>query len=270
MEKIIQVMPNSLQQILEMQKVLLVDYIEIEGLPQYPLDINTKENQSLLKDFISRIIEEFSEAYEQYEHCLDTISQNKRADALQHLQQANEELADAWHFLAEFLIYIGIESDHLEEIIREWLKENPMFAGWYAPTRPWKTLLTISAYVNEQNGRKCILNKPDRFFVTGDSEALENTLYAGGRRISEKLLEQHKLFLWDITHNLNLLRGYLKNRKWSQTEKKVNQMQFENQVFVALQSVSLYQDFLGIGEIPMVTNYYLMNLKNQERIKNKY
>ena len=53
-----------LESIYEMQKQLLDSYISIEGLPKYPLNINTKTNQLILKDFTSRVIEELAEAYE--------------------------------------------------------------------------------------------------------------------------------------------------------------------------------------------------------------
>ena len=50
-----------LEEIYSMQKELLSGYIGIEGLPQYPIDINTKASQSLLKDFTARVVEELSE-----------------------------------------------------------------------------------------------------------------------------------------------------------------------------------------------------------------
>ena len=55
-----------LEEIYSMQKELLSGYIGIEGLPQYPIDINTKASQSLLKDFTARVVEELSEGYESF------------------------------------------------------------------------------------------------------------------------------------------------------------------------------------------------------------
>lgn len=57
-----------LEEIYQMQKNLLSGYIGIEGLPQYPVDINTKASQTLLKDFTARVIEELSEGYESFEN----------------------------------------------------------------------------------------------------------------------------------------------------------------------------------------------------------
>ena len=55
-----------LEKIYELQKVLLDHYIGIEGLPQYPVDVNTKSSQVLLKDFTGRVTEELAEGYESH------------------------------------------------------------------------------------------------------------------------------------------------------------------------------------------------------------
>lgn len=47
-----------------LQKELLEQYIKVEGLPQYPIDVNTKKSQIILKDFVGRVIEELAEGYE--------------------------------------------------------------------------------------------------------------------------------------------------------------------------------------------------------------
>ena len=53
-----------LEKIYELQKELLDGYIGIEGLPQYPININSKKSQVLIKDFVGRVIEELAEGYE--------------------------------------------------------------------------------------------------------------------------------------------------------------------------------------------------------------
>lgn len=63
-----------LEEIYSMQKELLSGYIGIEGLPQYPIDINTKASQSLLKDFTARVVEELSEGYESFQAISESIS----------------------------------------------------------------------------------------------------------------------------------------------------------------------------------------------------
>ena len=53
-----------LENIYSLQKELLEGYIGIEGLHPYPINVNTKKNQSLIKDFVGRVIEELGESYE--------------------------------------------------------------------------------------------------------------------------------------------------------------------------------------------------------------
>ena len=65
-----------LEEIYSMQKELLSGYIGIEGLPQYPIDINTKASQSLLKDFTARVVEELSEGYESFQAISESMSKN--------------------------------------------------------------------------------------------------------------------------------------------------------------------------------------------------
>ena len=53
-----------LEAIYSLQKELIDHYVSIEGLPQYPLDVNTKKNQLLIKDVVGRDLEELAEGYE--------------------------------------------------------------------------------------------------------------------------------------------------------------------------------------------------------------
>ena len=53
-----------LEKIYELQKNLLEGYIRIEGLPQYPININSIKPSFLIKDFVGRIKEELAEGYD--------------------------------------------------------------------------------------------------------------------------------------------------------------------------------------------------------------
>ena len=53
-----------MEKIYELQKQLIDGYVKIEGLPQYPINVNTKSSQVLIKDFVGRVIEELAEGYE--------------------------------------------------------------------------------------------------------------------------------------------------------------------------------------------------------------
>lgn len=91
---------NSLKCMFERQLELLIHYQKIEGMPTFPLDINTFESQRWLKDFLWRTFEELTEAYSQTT-----------------LEMQQEELIDAFHFWLEMLLLAGIDYDYLKDLI---------------------------------------------------------------------------------------------------------------------------------------------------------
>jgi len=74
------------------------EYKTIEGLPDWPFDIDIKENQTIIKDFLWRVAEELSESWE---------ARIIHKDPLHYL----EELSDALHFIVEIFKLTGTEID---------------------------------------------------------------------------------------------------------------------------------------------------------------
>lgn len=77
------------------QKELMKKYKEIEGMPDWPFDLDSAEHQIWIKDFLWRVVEEIAESYEAHE----------KKDKLHRA----EELADALHFMVELMIVTNIE-----------------------------------------------------------------------------------------------------------------------------------------------------------------
>lgn len=96
-----------LHKIFERQLELLLKYKEIEGIPQWPFDLDNASHQAWLKDFLWRTTEEIAESLEAYYN--------------NHKTHQVEELADALHFIVGCMILSGIEpgSWSLEEEILE-------------------------------------------------------------------------------------------------------------------------------------------------------
>ncbi len=86
---------DRLEAIFNKQKELIVKYKKIEGMPDFPMPIDSKESQKWFKDFFWRCTEELMEAWE----CAED------EDSL-HFK---EEIADALHFLVEAFIISGVE-----------------------------------------------------------------------------------------------------------------------------------------------------------------
>jgi dimeric dUTPase (all-alpha-NTP-PPase superfamily) len=83
------------------QKELIEKYIEIEGMPKGPWDLNNAGHQSWIKDFFWRITEELCEAQE--------YLVNGDAGPL-----FLEEISDALHFLVEVMIMLGVSEVDVE------------------------------------------------------------------------------------------------------------------------------------------------------------
>lgn len=269
MEKI-PVKPNILRQMFPLQKDLLTHYITIEGLPPYPVDLNTKLGQRTIKDFVRRFIEELSEAFSEMIEAYQFISSNRSPEAKKRLQAYNIELADAWHFMLELLIYLGIEEEVLEELIPQWMEDRKIPME-YKEGDPLKMLSLIADWVNQQRDEgKCIRNTPDRFRIVEESQAFNSMDLVGGRRVSEQLINQHATYLWHLTHGLNKMTNLLQNREWNQAERLANKIKIYEAFMDAFFQWVVYMDFIGATHMSIYTCYFHKNQENLNRIKSGY
>lgn len=102
---------DFLQDIWVLQSELMKDYKEIEKWEvEYPLNMNLKKSQLLVKDVIARGIEELAEAYE-------AIEDGDEANFL-------EELGDALHFFVEILVLCNISPGNVKAFFHGYLKEE--------------------------------------------------------------------------------------------------------------------------------------------------
>jgi len=137
---------DKLIAIINKQKELMSKYQQIEGMPNYPMDIDSKESQKWFKDFFWRIIEEIMEAYE----------------CISHKEHFEEEIGDAFHFLIEALILINTNldfkidshedsSDMLDELFMATLEYDENVD----PIKPlWEVCYRLGLAAN------CLKNKP--------------------------------------------------------------------------------------------------------------
>ena len=81
--------------IFKKQQELVDKYKEIEGIPDYPFDVDNADHQIWIKDFLWRVTEELAEAMEAM---LD-------GNGVHQI----EEVVDALHFIVELFILMGME-----------------------------------------------------------------------------------------------------------------------------------------------------------------
>lgn len=286
-----------LEEIYSMQKDLLSGYIGIEGLPQYPIDINTKVSQTLLKDFTSRIVEELSEGYESFQS-VDKLIQNNLSELyiqseesnsvcielLNHLQNANEENADAVHFFIELLIYANIQPDDILAYIEKWLSDNV------------KDILFIN-HIKKLNGDilrtsmamgiHWILKESDiemadskntiniwNWYLERDSDILpiyNLNLLRGGKMYNHyNYTVNYPYLLWKVTHHLNIARNFLKNKPWKQSQVMTQELKYQAELVKAFIYFCGYLALIGLTSPGVFYIYFKKNHVNRFRQKSKY
>lgn len=284
-----------LEEIYDLQKKLIEGYIRIEGLPNYPLDVNIKKNQLLIKDFIGRVIEELAEGYESLREVSQLCLKNKNFltdfidkdlnQTMNQLQNASEEMADAMHFMVELLIYSNIQPEDINAYINKGLKaskdenalhefiDNPnvlekamqfgyvLYNEYLKATIPGmnsKYLNLIKVYKREREDNPEKINQMDERLITC------------GHYFHPDLYNGLKLVFWDVTYHLNIARNYLKNKPWKQSEMMTNEVKFQEELVIAFITMMGAFYFSGITPENLYVLYFKKNQINLFRQKSNY
>ena len=278
-----------------LQKELLEQYIKVEGLPQYPIDVNTKKSQIILKDFVGRVIEELAEGYEALILVSKLTEKNKlwKSDyeeeeytqCLNHLQNAGEEMADAMHFMLELLIYSNIQAKDIEDYLDNWLKDKVSFGVT-------KTLPTLAKAM--QVGLSILYNDPcnmvsepkamNKTYLLEEFESMDEDsedprlvnkridtrFHQCGKFYNKLTYSSYKYMMWDVTYHLNIARNFLKNKPWKQSQMMTNEGAYQEEIVKAF--ILMMGLFLAMGISPEILYflYFKKNRVNKFRIESKY
>ena len=278
-----------------LQKELLEQYIKVEGLPQYPIDVNTKKSQIILKDFVGRVVEELAEGYEALILVSKLTEKNKlwKSDyeeeeyiqCLNHLQNASEEMADAMHFMLELLIYSNIQAKDIEDYLDNWLKDKVSFGVT-------KTLPTLAKAM--QVGLSILYNDPcnmvsepkamNKTYLLEEFESMDEDsedprlvnkridtrFYQCGKFYNKLTYSSYKYMMWDVTYHLNIARNFLKNKPWKQSQMMTNEGAYQEEIVKAF--ILMMGLFLAMGISPenLYFLYFKKNRVNKFRIESKY
>lgn len=264
-----------LEKIYELQKELLDSYIKIEGLPKYPIDVNTKKSQVILKDMIGRVVEELSEGYESHLLVRDIVesvggniqllSQENYDKMISHLQNLNEEQADAMHFMVELLIYANIQPEDIQSWIDK--KGSP-----YNISMDKSDILNNAMILGYHQGLEDYDKEDIRRVMFLPIESDENTMkyIPGGILYNKNLISDNRKSLWDITYALNIARNCLKNKPWKQSGVMTNELQFQSLLVESLVYMMGYYSTLGLTSESLYYLYFKKNCINKFRIASNY
>ena len=273
---------NLLEEIYRLQKVILDHYIGIEGLPQYPVDVNTKSSQTLLKDFTGRVTEELAEGFEshlqalnivkKYGFNLDIVDEKDKSLLISHLQNLNEEQADAMHFMVELLIYANIQPRDIEVWVKAKYKEYYTNHEYVCTGDILGYAMALGHLQGAEDYNFDPTLKPisdiryDLTPILGEAEKY----IPGGRSISEIFTSKTRLSLWDVTYSLNISRNCLKNKPWKQTGVMTNESLYQSKLVEAFVYMVGYFSRLGMTSQDVYYLYFKKNMINQFRIKSQY
>lgn len=249
---------SYLEHIYDLQSFLLEGYIgKIEkDLPYPPIDINSRSGQLVLKDFTARVIEEMGEGYESTGYALDILnkvgfnvdilSNEDHRMLLNHLQNSNEEQADAMAFFVSLLMYSNIWPEDIYRFVE--VKELS-----YKYSETWSR--------NMMNLMKVGLNLLlDRFpdITSGNPYTiLQERDYdperwshiqgyiPGYNFLSNNLHDFEAQLCWEVTYHLCVARNFLKNKPWKQTEVMTDELRFQEEIVLAFLKYLGYLLYVG-------------------------
>lgn len=275
-----------LESIYTLQKQLIDGYVKIEGLPPYPINVNTKVSQTLIKDFVGRVIEELAEGYESMilinelvvknQYMAYTFDDEDLKQIINHLQNVSEEFADATHFMVELMIYVNVQPEDIlsyieKEITTETFnkfdkleKSNAICMAMYLGrsrlenddlTRPMYPVDLLKVY-NDNNTDTIIGNA--------------QYLYQAARNYDRVFYIEFKKCLWNVTYHLNIARNCLKNKPWKQSQMMTDEINFQKEIvegFIALMGAF---SIIGLDSDILYHIYFWKHEANIFRQNSKY
>lgn len=257
-----------LSKMYELGLTQLNGYLKIEGLPSPPLDINPPKSQVILKDFIGRIIEELTEGYESTSEVVKMMREvgwnvsilPNYKDLLNHLQNANEEQADAMGFFITLLLYSNIMPEDIYEYVSLNLEEEIDSLDKLMSYGVKILYDTNSEYIRS-TGYSLFNESLANYFDIDYEKVVSYT--PGFHSISEQTHDSEAFNLWQITYQINVARNLLKNRPWKQTQVMSKELDYQEAV---VKSFLMYLGFLAINGFNQSSLFELFYRKQQLNI----
>lgn len=272
---------KELEFLYQLHTGLLDKYLEIEHLPKYPININSREGQAVVKDMAARVIEEIGEGYESTTYALqmldkngynfNTWSQEDYQLLLNHLQNSNEEQADALAFYLNLMLFSNISPEDIYSYCKEKfnLKANNlsdcMNIGYD---------LLISRFsktkILDDNPWTMLSDRIMRdYFYRSDYETV-NVYTPAFHKISWYFHDIEAEMAWEISYHLSVARNYLKNKPWKQTMELTDSIRYQSEIVYAFILLLGYFKWVGFTVESLLQLRYCKHLVCLFRIKSKY
>ena len=263
---------EPMQRIYDLQIEVLTEYQKIESLPDWPIDLEDKENQVLVRDFASRFIEELGEAFECVENIVELIPdyiklKGKGGDTsdiekmmLNRLYDFNEELSDALHFMIELNLFSDIPVQDMVNYA------DAMDLACTCDEYNMDILYFLKAGVSLIADRKDLRPQETPIAIHND----KSPFIRGGRLMNKEVMNNIAKLMWEITYEVKIACNQLKKKPWKQTDTKSNVVKYRRKIMMAnFKLFSLFK-YLGMDSKCVFEVYYRKNRINLHRIQSKY
>lgn len=270
-----------LENIYSLQKELIDHYVKIEGLPQYPIDVNTKKSQVIIKDFVGRVIEELAEGYESMllidELSIKNLSWSYKYSGIEfgqcinHLQNVSEEMADAMHFMTELLIYVNIQPEDIYNYIEKESGKNFDIlirnVGNYYDVIDLAMVYGAGLLMQTMDVTN---NQAINLLSIEEIDVPDIQLYQAARYYNHNFYLEFKSVLWDVTYHLNIARNFLKNKPWKQSQMMTDEIRFQAEIVKGFVKMMGAFSVIGITSENLFHIYFKKNRANAFRIRSNY
>ena len=279
----------ELEKMLELQESLLEEYLPIEKLPHWPLNVNTREAQVILKDMSARVIEELGEGYESTTYVLQMMdnlgcnfnfkwTEETYRQLLNHLQNSNEEQADAISFFFNLLFYSNIDINDIKEYVVAKKLNKLMDSTIPKEDISSEFLMMIGLALLEnrfedakENQHVWNIFNPELFeqFGIKGFDRVESYTPAF-QNVSWGFHDVEAKMCWEISYHLSVARNYLKNKPWKQTGEMTDELRFQEEVVIAFLELLGYFKYIGFTPSNLLQLRYKKHLVCKFRITSKY
>lgn len=275
-----------LEKIYDLQKELMEGYIgKIEkDLPMYPIDVNSRKGQAVLKDMSARVIEEIGEGYEstgyalnlldKYGFNLSIFSEEDHKMLLNHLQNSNEEQADAIAFFVELLLYCNILPEDIYDYVEKVVLQK------YKPEPPIRFVHNLHSLM--KIGVGLLKRRFDDLTVgvylvlaQNDFDTLEEydhvvSYTPGYNNLSWAFHDNEAKLAWEVTYHLSVARNFLKNKPWKQTGVMTDEKALQSEIVLAFIEYLGYLKYCGFDAESLYVLRFKKHRVNQFRQKSNY
>ena len=278
----------ELEKIFQLHESLLEKYLPIEGLPQWPINVNKREAQVILKDMSARVIEELGEGYESTTYVLEMLDKlgfnfnrwerEEYRQLLNHLQNSNEEQADAIAFFVNLLFYSNITVEDvkgylvakgLNKMVDSTIPKEDMSTDFIMMVG--LGILQNRFEDSKENQHTWDIFNPGLFeqFDIKDYDKVASYTPAF-HKISWGSHDIEAKMCWELSYHLSVARNYLKNKPWKQTGEMTDEQRYQEEVVIAFLELLGYFRYIGFTAESLLQLCYKKHLVCEFRIKSKY